>query len=88
MTQLAKELVQEKVEIIVASGPAARWAKTSTETLPIVFNYSGDPVEAGFIDSLSRPGRNMTGVTQLAFELGGSARSITSGYFGKSASSR
>lgn len=55
----------------MTSGPAARPAKMATETVPIVFNYSGDPVEAGFIDSLARPGRNMTGVTQLAFELVG-----------------
>jgi len=71
LTELAKELVQQKVEVIVASGPAARPAKMATETIPIVFNFSGDPVEAGFIDSLARPGRNMTGVTQLAFELVG-----------------
>jgi len=71
LTQLANELVQQKVEVIVTSGPAARPAKMATETIPIVFNFSGDPVEAGFIDSLARPGRNMTGVTQLAFELVG-----------------
>jgi len=71
LTELANELVQQKVEVIVASGPAARPAKMATETIPIVFNFSGDPIEAGFIDSLARPGRNMTGVTQLAFELVG-----------------
>jgi putative tryptophan/tyrosine transport system substrate-binding protein len=71
LTELANELVQQKVEVIVTSGPAARPAKMATETIPIVFNFSGDPVEAGFIDSLARPGRNMTGVTQLAFELVG-----------------
>jgi putative tryptophan/tyrosine transport system substrate-binding protein len=71
LTQLANELVQQKVEVIVASGPAARPAQMATGTVPIVFNFSGDPVEAGFIDSLARPGRNMTGVTQLAFELVG-----------------
>jgi putative tryptophan/tyrosine transport system substrate-binding protein len=71
LTELANELVQQKVEVIVAAGPAARPAKVATETIPIVFNFSGDPIEAGFIDSLARPGRNMTGVTQLAFELVG-----------------
>jgi ABC-type uncharacterized transport system substrate-binding protein len=71
LTQLAKELVQQKVDVIVTSGPATNPAKMATETIPIVFNYSGDPVEAGLIDSLARPGRNMTGVTQLAFELVG-----------------
>ena len=43
----------------------------ATGTVPIVFSYSGDPIEAGFIDSLARPGRNMTGITWLAFELVG-----------------
>jgi len=71
LTQLANELVQQKVDVIVTSGPATNPAKMATETIPIVFNYSGDPVEAGFIDSLARPGRNMTGITQLAFELVG-----------------
>src|SRR5262249_37557193 len=50
---------------------AKELVQQTTETIPIVFNFSGDPVEAGFIDSLARPGRNMTGVTQLAFELVG-----------------
>jgi putative ABC transport system substrate-binding protein len=71
LTRLADELIQQKVEVIVTSGPAARPAKMATEMIPIVFNFSGDPIEAGFIDSLARPGRNMTGVTQLAFELVG-----------------
>jgi putative tryptophan/tyrosine transport system substrate-binding protein len=71
LIELANELVRQKVEVIVTSGPAARPAKTATDTIPIVFNFSGDPVEAGFINSLARPGGNMTGVTQLAFELVG-----------------
>jgi putative tryptophan/tyrosine transport system substrate-binding protein len=66
-----QELVQQKVEVIVAAGPGANAAKRATETIPIVFSYSGDPIEAGFIDSLARPGRNMTGITWLAFELVG-----------------
>jgi ABC-type uncharacterized transport system substrate-binding protein len=71
MTELANELVQEKVEVIVAAGPGAPAAKRATQTIPIVFTYSGDPIEAGFIDSLAWPGRNMTGITWLAFELVG-----------------
>jgi putative ABC transport system substrate-binding protein len=71
LTQFTNDLVQQKVDVIVTSGPAARPAKTATETIPIVFNFSGDPVEAGFINSLARPGRNMTGVSQLSFELVG-----------------
>jgi putative tryptophan/tyrosine transport system substrate-binding protein len=71
LNQLATELVQEKVEVIVAAGPGANAAKRATETIPIVFTFSGDPIEAGFIESLARPGRNMTGITWLAFELVG-----------------
>jgi putative ABC transport system substrate-binding protein len=71
LTQFTNDLVQQKVDVIVTSGPAARPAKTATETIPIVFNFSGDPVEAGFINSLARPGRPMTGVSQLSFELVG-----------------
>jgi len=71
LTELATELVQQKVEVIVAAGPGAPAAKMATETVPIVFMYSGDPIEAGFIDSLAQPGRNMTGITWLAFELVG-----------------
>jgi len=71
MTELATELVQEKVELIVAAGSGAPAAKMATGTIPIVFLYSGDPIEAGLIDSLARPGRNMTGITWLAFELVG-----------------
>ena len=71
MTELTTELVRQKVEIIVAAGAGAPAAKMATETVPIVFLYSGDPIEAGLIDSLARPGRNMTGITWLAFELVG-----------------
>jgi putative ABC transport system substrate-binding protein len=71
MIELATELVQEKVELIVAAGSGAPAAKMATGTIPIVFLYSGDPIEAGLIDSLARPGRNMTGITWLAFELVG-----------------
>jgi putative ABC transport system substrate-binding protein len=70
-TEMATELVQQKVELIVAGGPGAPAAKRATETIPIVFTYSGDPIEAGLIDSLARPGRNMTGMTWLSFELVG-----------------
>ena len=71
LTELATELVRQKVDVIVAVGPAANAAKRVTGTIPIVFTHSGDPIEAGFIDSLARPGRNMTGITWLAFELVG-----------------
>src|SRR5262245_36300699 len=72
LLELANELVREKVEVIVASGgPAARSAKDATKTIPIVFAASFEPVEAGYVDSIARPGRNMTGMSWLAFELVG-----------------
>ena len=72
LLELANELVREKVEVIVASGgPAARSAKDATKTVPIVFATSGEPVEAGFVDSIARPGGNMTGMSWLSFELVG-----------------
>ena len=72
LLELADELVREKVEMIVANGgPAARSAKDATKTIPIVFATSGEPVETGFVDSIARPGGNMTGMSWLSFELVG-----------------
>jgi putative tryptophan/tyrosine transport system substrate-binding protein len=71
LAELATELVGLKVDVIVTPGGTTAAAKRATEMIPIVFSYSGDPVEAGFINSLARPGRNMTGITWLAFELVG-----------------
>src|SRR5262245_21382936 len=72
LLELANELVREKVEVIVASGgPAARSAKDATKTIPIIFAASFEPVEAGIVDSIARPGGNMTGMSWLSFELVG-----------------
>src|SRR5262245_44360842 len=72
LLELANELVREKVEVIVASGgPAARSAKDTTKDIPIIFAASGEPVEAGYVDSIARPGGNMTGMSWLSFELVG-----------------
>jgi putative tryptophan/tyrosine transport system substrate-binding protein len=71
LTELATELVQLKVDLIVAQGQAAFTAETTVRAIPVVFGLSGDPVDAGLIDSLARPGGNMTGMTFLAFELVG-----------------
>jgi putative ABC transport system substrate-binding protein len=71
---LAAELARLKVDIIVVTGgdPDIRAAKSATKTIPIVMMGAGTgPVEAGFIDSLARPGGNVTGLTNLAPELGG-----------------
>src|SRR5262245_28387533 len=62
--ELTAELVTSKVDLIVApSTPAIRSARRATTTIPIVMLSGGDPVSAEFIDSLSRPGGNITGVT-------------------------
>ena len=70
----AAELVRLKVDIIVvASGdPWIRAAKNATKTIPIVMvGVGSDPVRAGFVESLARPGGNVTGLTALNRELGG-----------------
>jgi putative ABC transport system substrate-binding protein len=72
--ELAAEMVRLKVDIIVVSGGAAltRSAKNATKIIPIVMLGTGsDPVEAGLVESLARPGGNVTGITKLGRELGG-----------------
>ena len=66
----AAELVQLKVAVIVAAGdPAIDAARRATSTIPIVMVAAGDPVRAGFVASLARPGGNITGMTFLTREL-------------------
>jgi len=71
LAELAAELVREKVDVIVTQGRATVPARNAAGSVPIVFGFSGDPVEAGLVGSLARPGGNMTGITFLAFELVG-----------------
>ena len=69
---LIAELVQLKVDVLVlAPLMAIREAKQATKTIPIVMVTTQDPVAVGIIDSLARPGGNITGVTRLTVELSG-----------------
>jgi putative tryptophan/tyrosine transport system substrate-binding protein len=72
LPELAAELVRLKVDIIVAGGdPGIRAAKNATNTVSIITMGGGaDPIEAGFVESLARPGGNVTGITNLGRELG------------------
>jgi putative ABC transport system substrate-binding protein len=70
LPELAAELVRLKVDLIVASEtPPAAAAKKATTTIPIVVATSSDPVGAGLVASLARPGGNVTGNSSLAVEL-------------------
>ena len=74
LPELAAELVRLKVDIILVTGgdPTIRAAMNATKTIPIVMTGEGpDPVEAGIVESLARPGGNVTGITNLGSELGG-----------------
>jgi ABC-type uncharacterized transport system substrate-binding protein len=74
LPELPAELVRLKVDTIVAAGGVSliRAAKNATKTIPIVMTGTGgDPVEAALVESLARPGGNVTGITNLTRELGG-----------------
>jgi putative ABC transport system substrate-binding protein len=66
---LVDELVSEHLDVLVSRGPSVDFTKAVRDRVPVVFVYSGDPVVAGFADSLGKPGRNMTGMTFMAMEL-------------------
>jgi putative ABC transport system substrate-binding protein len=70
LPELAADLVRLKVDLIVASGtPSSLAAKSATTTIPIVMAQAGDPVGSGLVASLARPGGNVTGFSNLSFEL-------------------
>jgi putative ABC transport system substrate-binding protein len=68
-TSMAAELVAMKPDVVVGVGSAAPYLKKATSTIPMVFMYVPDPVGAGLVESVRRPGGNATGLTNFSVEL-------------------
>jgi putative ABC transport system substrate-binding protein len=68
-TEIAAEFVRLKVDVIVTSGSATPQAKQATSTIPIVFAVAADPLGAGLVASLARPGGNVTGLSLQSNDL-------------------
>jgi len=71
LPDLAAELVQLKVDVIVTTGPGILPAKKASQAIPIVFTGAPDPVGGGLVSSLARPGGNITGLSVMAPDLDG-----------------
>jgi putative ABC transport system substrate-binding protein len=69
LPRLVDELAGERLDVLVSRGPSVDYTRAVRVRVPVVFAYSGDPVAAGFADSLGKPGRSMTGITFMALEL-------------------
>jgi putative ABC transport system substrate-binding protein len=69
--EIAAEFVQHKVDVIVTYGGAVAMLKQATASIPIVFALAVDPIGAGLVASLSRPGGNVTGMSLQTTEIGG-----------------
>ena len=73
LPDLAAVLVREKMDVLVSAGgnSATRALKQATTSIPIVMTYGSDPVAAGFVSSLARPGGIVTGLTSITGDLSG-----------------
>ena len=71
ITEFVAEFVRSKVDVLVTGGNAVSAAKQATSTIPIVFAVAADALGSGFVDSLARPGGNVTGLTLQSPELVG-----------------
>ena len=71
ITKNVTEAIASRPTLIVAQGSTGPIVRRSTTTIPVVFGYSGDPVEAGIVDSFNRPGRNLTGISYMQLDLVG-----------------
>ena len=76
--QQAAEFVRLKVDVIVTTGTSVPAVEQATSVIPIVFAIASDPVGAGLVTSLARPGGNVTGMSQMAADLGGKRLEISS----------
>ena len=66
---LVEELLRTRIDLMVAAGPASRAAPFAAASVPVVFGFSGDPVDAGIVASFARPGGNATGLSFLSLDL-------------------
>ena len=69
--RFAAEFVRQKVDVIVTYGGAVATLKQATAAIPIVFAIAGDPVGSGFVESLARPGGNVTGMSLQETDIAG-----------------
>jgi putative ABC transport system substrate-binding protein len=67
----AEELTRLPVDLIATQGTATRLLQKVSTKVPVAYVFSADPVLAGIADSLARPGRNMTGISLMSFEMNG-----------------
>jgi len=71
LPRLITELLGENVSAIVSPGPAIRVVRDNVKSVPVIFAFSGDPVAAGFVDTLAHGKGNLTGLSYMAVELNG-----------------